>query len=68
MEVEIRPGHLYKDANDNIRCTPIKSRITSLFAEDNHLLYAIPGGLIGVGLMIDPSMTRNDRMVGNVLG
>ena len=32
------------------------------------MLYAVPGGLIGVGLLIDPSMTRNDRMVGNVLG
>ncbi len=31
-------------------------------------MYAVPGGLIGVGLLIDPSMTRNDRMVGNVLG
>ena len=37
-------------------------------AEKNDLLYAVPGGLIGVGLLIDPSMTRNDRMVGNVLG
>lgn len=37
-------------------------------AERNHLLYAVPGGLIGVGLLIDPSMTRNDRMVGSVLG
>jgi len=24
--------------------------------------------LIAAGLLIDPSMTRNDRMVGNVLG
>ena len=32
------------------------------------MLYAVPGGLIGVGLLIDPSMTRNDQMVGNVLG
>lgn len=36
--------------------------------EENDLLYAVPGGLIGVGLLVDPSMTRNDRMVGNVLG
>ena len=40
----------------------------SLQAENNALLYAVPGGLIAVGLMIDPSITRNDRMVGNVLG
>ena len=39
-----------------------------MLAENNDLLYAVPGGLIGVGLLIDPSMTRNDKMVGNVLG
>jgi translation initiation factor 2 subunit 3 len=27
MVVEIRPGHLSKDANDNLRCIPIKSRV-----------------------------------------
>lgn len=68
MNVEIRPGHLYKDTDGQIRCRPIKSKIISLKAEENHLLYAVPGGLIAAGLMIDPSMTRNDRMVGNVLG
>jgi translation initiation factor 2 subunit 3 len=68
MNVEIRPGHLYKDADGQIRCRPIKSKIVTLKAEENHLLYAVPGGLIAAGLMIDPSMTRNDRMVGNVLG
>jgi translation initiation factor 2 subunit 3 len=59
---------MYKDAEDNIRFTPIKSRVISLKTEENQLLYAVPGGLIAVGLLIDPSITRNDRMVGNVLG
>jgi translation initiation factor 2 subunit 3 len=68
MDVELRPGHMFKDAEDNVQFTPIKSRIVSLQAENNPLLYAVPGGLIAVGLMIDPSITRNDRMVGNVLG
>ena len=68
MEVEIRPGYLSKDSNDNLKCIPIRTRIVTLEAEKNDLLYAVPGGLIGVGLLIDPSMTRNDRMVGNVLG
>lgn len=57
-----------KDSNDQVKCVPIKSRIVSLLTEGNDLLYAVPGGLIGVGLMVDPSMTRNDKMVGNVLG
>ena len=32
------------------------------------LQYAIPGGLIGVGLQVDPSLTINDNLVGQVLG
>lgn len=31
-------------------------------------MYAVPGGLIGTGLMIDPSLSKNNRLVGNVLG
>lgn len=49
-------------------CTPILSTIVSLFAEHNDLKYAVPGGLIGVGTRIDPTLTRADRLVGQVLG
>eukprot|EP00455_Lapot_gusevi_P025890 TRINITY_DN2732_c0_g1_i6.p1 TRINITY_DN2732_c0_g1~~TRINITY_DN2732_c0_g1_i6.p1 ORF type:complete len:208 (-),score=104.49 TRINITY_DN2732_c0_g1_i6:503-1126(-) len=47
---------------------PIFSRIVSLYAEKNRLEYAVPGGLIGVGTKIDPTLTRADRLVGQVLG
>jgi translation initiation factor 2 subunit 3 len=67
-EIEIRPGNVYKDEKGLVVCRPIKSRVISLLAEANQLLYAVPGGLIGVGLLIDPSYTRNDKLVGNVLG
>ena len=39
-----------------------------MLAEDNDLLYAVPGGLIGCGLKVDPTLTRSDRLVGHVLG
>jgi translation initiation factor 2 subunit 3 len=52
----------------NIVCMPIYSRIHSLYAETNDLQYAVPGGLIGVGTRIDPTLTRADRLVGQVLG
>jgi translation initiation factor 2 subunit 3 len=67
-EVEIKPGIVVKDFQGNIQCTAIRSRIVSLLAEQNDLLYAVPGGLIGVGLKIDPSLTKSNRLVGNVLG
>lgn len=66
-EVEIRPGITHRDQSQKVYCTPIISRIVSLNSENNKLLYAIPGGLIGVGLMVDPSITRNDKLVGHVL-
>lgn len=59
---------MWKDEKGVLKATPIRSRIVSLLAENNQLLYAFPGGLIGVGLLVDPSITRNDRLVGNVLG
>ena len=68
MRVEIRPGIVTKDAQGRNRCKPIFSRIVSLHAENNQLEFAVPGGLIGVGTMIDPTLCRADRLVGQVLG
>lgn len=65
-EIEIRPGIVSKDASGQLRCLPIVSRIESLFAEKNQLKYAVPGGLIGVGTLLDPTLTRADRLVGQV--
>lgn len=67
-EIEVRPGIINKDAEGNVQCTPIFSRIVSLFAEENDLKFAVPGGLIGVGTKIDPTLCRADRLVGQVLG
>ncbi|KAG7616469.1 Transcription factor GTP-binding domain [Arabidopsis thaliana x Arabidopsis arenosa] len=66
--IEIRPGITGKDEHGNSKCTPIYSRITSLYAEQNELQFAVPGGLIGVGTTMDPTLTRADRLVGQVLG
>ena len=68
QEIEIRPGIVTKDKSGGVRCRPIKSKIVSLFAEHNDLAFAVPGGLIGVGTKIDPTLTRADRLVGQVLG
>jgi translation initiation factor 2 subunit 3 len=68
QEIEIRPGIVTKDRSGGVRCLPIKSKIVSLYAEHNDLAFAVPGGLIGVGTKIDPTLTRADRLVGQVLG
>ena len=67
-EIEVRPGIVSKKSDDQMKITPIQSKVITLYAEDNDLQYAVPGGLIGVGTMIDPTLTRADRLVGQVLG
>ncbi|KAJ7430417.1 hypothetical protein B0H11DRAFT_2135899 [Mycena galericulata] len=68
IEIEVRPGVVTKDSAGHMRCTPLRSRIMSLHAENNLLDFAMPGGLIGVGTQIDPTLCRADRLVGQVLG
>ncbi|KAI8587247.1 hypothetical protein HDU89_005867 [Geranomyces variabilis] len=67
-EIEVRPGIVTKDSEGKVSCRPIYSRIVTLFAESNDLKFAVPGGLIGVGTRIDPTLCRADRLVGQVLG
>ena len=66
QEIEVRPGLVSKDSNGKLTCQPIRSKIVSLFTEQNDLMFAVPGGLIGVGTKIDPTLCRADRMVGQV--
>lgn len=68
QEIEVRPGVVTRDAEGKFCCRPIFSKILSLYAEQNDLQYAVPGGLIGVGTKIDPELCRADRMVGHTLG
>jgi translation initiation factor 2 subunit 3 len=67
-KIEIRPGIVTKDDNGKIQCKPIFSHVVSLFAEHNDLKFAVPGGLIGVGTKVDPTLCRADRLVGQVVG
>ena len=46
---------------------PLKATVVSIKSENNTLEFAIAGGLIGVQLDIDPALTINDHLVGNVL-
>merc|ERR1711935_669283 len=69
MEIEVRPGIVTKDDDSaKLKVEPIYSRIVSLYTEKNDLQYAVPGGLIGVGTKINPSLCRQNRMIRQVLG
>ena len=66
--VELRPGLIGKDENGNAKCIPIYTRVVSLCAEQNELQFAVPGGLIGIGTTMDPSLSQSDKLVGQILG
>ncbi len=62
--IEIRPGYKIDKSYK-----PLITKIVSLVSgSGNKLEEAYPGGLIGVGTELDPSLTKADRLVGNVLG
>eukprot|EP00917_Polyrhabdina_sp_WS-2016_P013046 GHVP01028718.1.p1 GENE.GHVP01028718.1~~GHVP01028718.1.p1 ORF type:complete len:469 (-),score=78.36 GHVP01028718.1:14-1420(-) len=67
-KIEIRPGALRRDNVGGLLCEPLITTVTSLFAEGNSLDVAIPGGLIGVGTLLDPCFCRGDHLVGQVIG
>lgn len=56
-EIEINPG---------INGAPIKTKVVSLNTEFGPIDSAHPGGLIAIGTTLDPSITQNDKMVGQV--
>jgi translation initiation factor 2 subunit 3 len=69
-ELTIYPGYVKKNIDNGGKkwtCYPLKSKALTINSGKNSLEYAIPGGLIGIQLDIDPSFTKNDELVGNVI-
>lgn len=72
MDVELRPGYCIENkVKSKKSCRweykPLHAKILSINSETNKLKYAIPGGLIGVQLDIDPALTANDGLIGQIL-
>lgn len=68
-EIEIRPGiNAAKDKTKKEDFVPIVTKIESLSAGNEQLDEAIPGGLIAVGTTMDPSLTKADGLVGQIVG
>jgi len=61
--VEIKPGFMV-----NGKPKKLYAKVLEIYSEKNKLDYAIPGGLIAVQLDIDPYLTKNNRMVGHIMG
>lgn len=61
--VKLCPGLIFKDKT----YLPLITTIKSIHSENNKLQEAVPGGLIAFGLDIDPSLTVNDNMTGQMI-
>ncbi|MBY9014615.1 MAG: translation initiation factor IF-2 subunit gamma [Candidatus Lokiarchaeota archaeon] len=62
-EIEIRPGLRVKN-----KYQPLRTKIVSISQGTNFLEEAKPGGLIGLGTMLDPALTRGDSLIGHLVG
>jgi translation initiation factor 2 subunit 3 len=66
-EIEIRPGLPIREKN-RVKMHELYTEITSLHIGGKVVEEAIPGGLVGVGTMLDPSLTKSDGLVGSLIG
>ncbi len=65
--LEIRPGRVVTTGGKE-KWVPIETEITSIMAGGERVKEVTPGGLIGVGTKLDPSMTIEDSLVGQCVG
>ncbi|MDI6859968.1 MAG: translation initiation factor IF-2 subunit gamma [Methanocellales archaeon] len=66
-QLEIRPGRKV-DFEGKTNWVPITTQITTIMAGGKSIKEAMPGGLLGVGTKLDPSMTKSDALAGQVAG
>ncbi len=66
-EIEIRPG-VKKEEAGRVHWDPLKSTIVSLVTGDEKVESIYPGGLVGIGTKLDPSLSKADGLSGMVLG
>ncbi len=66
-DIEIRPGRQVQ-AENRIRWEPIETKITTINAGSKKVVEATPGGLLGIGTKLDPSLTKSDALAGQVAG
>lgn len=63
-EIEVKPGVKTKKGVYE----PLYTVIKSLQVAGRYVSEAKPGGLVGIGTTLDPSLTKSDGLIGNVVG
>jgi translation initiation factor 2 subunit 3 len=62
------PGTAPTREKNRVRMQGLYTEITSLHSGKSSVDEAMPGGLVGVGTYLDPSLTKSDGLVGSLLG
>jgi len=65
--LELRPGREVEEGGRS-EWTPIETEVRSLQAGGQGVETARPGGLLGVGTGLDPSLTKGDALAGQLAG
>ncbi|ESS11840.1 MAG: translation initiation factor 2, gamma subunit [uncultured archaeon A07HR60] len=66
-ELELRPGHQV-DEGGQTEWRPLETEVRSLQSGGGDVDEATPGGLVGVGTGLDPSLAKGDALAGQVAG
>jgi translation initiation factor 2 subunit 3 len=68
-KITIIPGLMVANKDDSTLFSykPITSTVKEIFTEKTKLDCGKPGGLIGIKLTVDPSLTLQDKLIGNLL-
>ncbi|MFC6716392.1 translation initiation factor IF-2 subunit gamma [Natrialbaceae archaeon GCM10025810] len=66
-DLEIRPGREVEEGGQT-EYVPIQTTVRSLQAGGESVDSVTPGGLLGVGTGLDPSLTKGDALAGRIAG
>ena len=66
-EIEIRPG-IRTEKGEKVTYEPLFTKVAGLNAGGKKVKSALCGGLVGVGTLLDPSLTKADGVTGNLVG
>jgi len=67
-QIEIKPGIAIQEGGGRTRYERLITTVRSLSVSKGQVDEAKSGGLVGIGTDLDPSLTKSDALVGNVVG
>jgi len=65
--IEIKPG-VRIEVSGKTQYQPLETTVVGLRFGDIEVKEAKPGGLVAIGTELDPALTKNDNLVGNIVG